>query len=198
MLKGIPASGRLSFRALRNGTPLGTHQISFHKDGETLVADIAIDYLVKFSFVTLFKYRLRAREIWTGGRLVSVRAETDNNGTPEFMNADREGDALYVNGSRVSRYRAPDRAVASTHWNIAQLDAPMINPQDGTLLEFRVISHGESSVPNAAGQIRSARHFSLVGSNPFELWYDANDTWAALRAKVGDASVITYVSQSKG
>jgi hypothetical protein len=161
-----------------------------------MIADITIDYLVRFSFVTLFKYRLRARELWTGGRLTSVRANTDNNGTMEFMKADRQGDALYVKGSRVSPYRAPDGAIASTHWNIRQLDAPMINPQDGTLIESLVISHGERLISDAAGQSRLARHFSLVGSSPFELWYDANDTWTALRAKVEDGSIITYIRQS--
>jgi hypothetical protein len=196
MLKGIPASTRLSFRVFRNGTPLGTHQVSFLRDGETTVADIAIDYLVKFSFITMFKYRLRAREIWSGRRLVSVRANTDNNGKPEFMNANRDGDSLHVNGSRVRPNRAPDGAIASTHWNIGQLDAPMINPQDGTLMELRVVPHGESSISDTSGRTRSARHFSLVGSTPFELWYDIDDTWTALRARVEDGSVITYVRQS--
>ncbi len=196
MLRGVPASSRLSFRVFRNGTPLGTHEVTFRRDGETTIADIAIDYLVKFSFVTMFRYRLRAREIWSGCRLVSVRANTDNNGKPDFMNADRDGHALHVKGSRVRPYRAPDGAMASTHWNIGQLDAPMINPQDGTLMQLRVVPQGESSISDTAGRPRPARHFSLLGSTPFELWYDADDTWAALRARVEDGSVITYVRQS--
>ncbi len=84
---GVPKSGRLAFRALRNGSPLGRHEIKFSSSGDQLVVDVAADYVFKLAFVTLFRYRLQAREIWAGGLMQSVRAKTDNNGTAEFLNS---------------------------------------------------------------------------------------------------------------
>jgi len=77
-----PEAGSRSAR-LRNGAALGTHEIGFSRAGGRLVVEVAADYTVKLAFVTLFRYRMRAREVWEGGLLQSARASTDVNGKPE-------------------------------------------------------------------------------------------------------------------
>ena len=151
-MRGAPASGRLLFRARRNGSDLGEHEIRFTRQGEKTFADIAVDYIVKFGFVTVFRFKLRAREIWLGGKLQAARAKTDNNGKPEFMNLERVGDAHIVEGSKTGRFRAPESHLVASHWNIAQLAAPMINPQDGGLLKYSVAARGQSKVADVNGK----------------------------------------------
>jgi hypothetical protein len=190
--RGIPASGRISFRALRNNATFGTHEVSFARQGDRLLVDTAIDYCVKIAFITAFRYRLRAREIWLGGKLQTVRAKTDNNGASEFMSLDRDGDGFVVEGSRLTRQATPDDRLLASHWNIAQLKGPMINPQDGSALRYRVASLGTGRIADSSGRARLATHYSLAGEHPLELWYDADDVWSALRARVFDGSVVTY------
>ena len=189
---GIPATQRLSFLARRNGTRLGTHNVTFRRDGDRLGVDIAVDYTVKLTFITAYRYRLRATEQWEQGVLTSMRARTDNNGKAEFMRADRIDGALIVEGSGTARYHAPPGAMLCSHWNPAQLDGPMINPQDGTLLNFTISAKGPARVADTAGRTREAQRFSLEGAHSLDLWYDTQGIWTALQGAAEDGSVIIY------
>jgi hypothetical protein len=191
-VSGIPASGRLLFTALRNGSVLGSHSVTFGRDADRLTVDIAVDYAVKLGFVTVFRYRLRGREVWAGGVLESATADTDDNGKPAFMRARRDGAGLLVEGSRAKPYRTPDGALIASHWNVAQLGAPMVNPQDGQLLTYTPVPRGPAKVTDSAGVSRPARRVALEGKNPLDLWYSTNEVWVALQARVADGSVVTY------
>jgi hypothetical protein len=190
--KGIPVSRRLEFLVFRNGNPLGRHGISFSDRNGDLLVDISVDYAVKFGPLSFFRYKLRGRETWSNGVLASARAQTDNNGKREYMSADRDGEALIVEGSRARRARTPLDCSIATHWNIAQLDGPMINPQDGSLLRFSVKTMGLSKLLDAKGAARIARRYALNGESPLELWYEDPGVWVGLRAKAFDGSVISY------
>jgi len=189
---GIPASGRLAFLAWRGSSQLGEHRLTFSTRDGVLTVEIAVDYAVKLGFITVFRYALRGRETWSDGVLQAAQATTDNNGKKEFMRAMRDGASLMVEGTAARRYTAPEGSLIASHWNRAQLDAPMINPQDGTLLRFAVTPGATMKVRDSAGGIRMARHYSLAGADPLELWYDADDIWTSLRAKVRDGSTIVY------
>jgi len=189
---GIPAFRRLEFSVFRNGNPLGRHEVAFSDRNGDLVVDISVDYPVKFGPLTFFRYKLRGRETWSKGVLASARAQTDNNGKREYMSANRDGEALIVEGSRARRARTPLDCSIATHWNIAQLDGPMINPQDGSLLRFSVKTMGLSKLLDAKGAARIARRYALNGESPLELWYEDPGVWVGLRAKAFDGSVISY------
>ena len=191
-MAGIPASRRLEFSVFRNGAPLGRHAVAFSERDGALVADIAVDYTVKFGPITFFRYKLRGRETWINGALASASARTDSNGTREFMRVERDGEALIVEGSKTRCARLPQNCLPATHWNIAQLDGPMINPQDGSLLRFSVEALGLSKLVDAAGAARVARRYALKGVNPLELWYEDSGAWVGLRAKAFDGSIISY------
>jgi hypothetical protein len=193
ILTGIPASRKLSFRALRNGSTLGTHELTFTGDAASLTVDIAVDYAVKLGFITVFRYRLRGREIWSDGRLMSVTVDTNDNGKPAFMRLARETDGMMVEGSGAKRYRAPDHVHVATHWKKAPLEGPVINPQNGELLQCTVVSCGPARVADSAGRLHDAERFALKGSMPLDLWYDSNDLWVALQAKVRDGSTVSYL-----
>ncbi len=192
---GVPKSARLAFRALRNGSALGAHEVKFSRSVDRLVVDIAADYVFKLAFVTLFRYRLRAREVWNGALMLTAHAKTDNNGTAEYMSLDRDGSAFVVEGSGARRYSAPANARLATHWNPEQLAGPMINPQDGSILRYAVSARGRSKVRDAAGRVREADHYVLGGETPLELWYGADGIWMSLRASATDGSSITYLAE---
>ncbi len=189
----IPGAGRLAFRAERNGAAIGTHILTFARQGEMLQVDIAVDYLVKFGPIPVFRYKLTARETWRGETLMAITAQTNNDGDADFMRATRQGDALAVEGSKSGRYLAPEGTIAATHWNRRQLDAPMINPQTGVLLRYAVTPGPVEPVAFADGTTRAARRYGLAGTDPLDLWYDETGEWLALRALAKDGSEIRYI-----
>jgi hypothetical protein len=192
-LPGVPASGRLAFRVLRNGAELGAHTIRFRPEGAVTRVEIAIDYLVKLGFITVFRYKMRAHESWVDGVLSAADAKTDDNGKAHFLRAAREGDALMVEGSGAPRYQAPAHALLCTHWNQAQLSAPVINPRDGSLMNFTVTPGGAGQVADSVGTLRAAQRYALSGPGSVELWYGEDGIWTGLQAKGPDGSKISYV-----
>jgi len=192
---GIPTSQALAFRAVRNGTRLGTHTVRFVRSDRALNVEIAIDYTVKIGLFTVFRYTLRAQECWQNGELISFDCTTNNNGKQEFARAAREDAALMVEGTRARRYSAPEGAILCSHWNKTQLAVPTINPQDGSLLNFVVSSRGKAVVANSAGRKHDCERFHMLGPNPIDLWYDDSGVWLALQAKAQDGSSITYTRQ---
>lgn len=192
-IRGIPPSRILAFKAMRNGSELGSHAIRFTASPDELRVEIEIDYAVKLGFITAFRYRLRAQEIWRDGVPVQLRADTNNNGKPEFMQASRTSEGLVVEGTRPKRYVAPAGTVLCAHWNRAQLSVPSINPQDGSLLRFTVTNRGPAKVADTAGQLRACTRHAMVGANSIDLWYDADDIWTALQATAPDGSTIVYL-----
>ena len=192
-LSGIPLSGRLAFKALRNGSTLGTHHLTFSRQGDAMTVAIAVDYLVKIGFIPVFRYKLRCRESWHRGVLMSALAKCDDNGKAAWMRAEREGDALMVQGSKSGSYRAPAGAILASHWNQAQFAAPMINPQDGSLLRFTVAPRGPARIADINGKLIAAKRFALTGKDRLDLWYDAEDVWASLQAAAPDGSTISYL-----
>jgi hypothetical protein len=154
---------------------------------------IAVDYLVKIGFIPVFHYRLRGSEFWQGNLLMSAQANTDDNGKAAWMRAERQGDSLLVQGSKSGTYRAPANVITASHWNQAEIEAPMINPQDGRLMQYSVVPKGPDRVTDSNGRVLPAQHFSLTGKDGLDLWYDTDGIWAGLQAKADDGSNISYV-----
>src|SRR5688572_20999811 len=79
--RAAASPSNLSFRALRNGSPIGSHTVTFRQDGERLVVTTRIDILVKVLLFTAFHLKHEAEEVWQAGRLLAVESTTDDNGT---------------------------------------------------------------------------------------------------------------------
>ena len=188
VLAAPPPGNRLAFRVARNGSSIGSHVLEFTPVAQGLEISIAVDILVKFGPITLYRYRLRGHESWRNNQVVQAEAQTDDDGTAAFMRARRDSAGLWVEGSHGARYLAPANALPATHWNPAELDGPWINPQDGKLLRPEVTRFGAEAL--AGG--RTARRYALSGEVRMELWYSEARIWSALRAPGKDGSVITY------
>ena len=183
----IPRDG-IGFSVWRNGSEIGTHSVSFQRDNDWLSVRSEANFSIRFGPITVYRYHYQALEIWRGEHLILVRAQTDDNGNIEHVDASRSGDSLIVSGSKSGRYTAPASAIAATHWNQAELDQPMINPQNGELMRFDRREVGLERLNSGI----EARHVALTGYASLDLWYDEAKRWSALRAIATDGSIIDY------
>ncbi|MDE2517243.1 MAG: hypothetical protein KGL12_14545 [Rhodospirillales bacterium] len=191
-MPGVPQTGVLAFKVLRGASPIGTQRLTFTANGAALSVRVAADFVVRFGPIVFFRYRLRVAEEWEGGVLQRVRATADNDGKAEFMRAQRQGDALMVDGSASGRYRAPPGAITATHWNRAELAGPMIDPQNGKLLDFKIGPAMAGAIADAAGAMQKATRYDLTGPTRMSLYYDAASVWCGLDAVAKDDSLIHY------
>jgi hypothetical protein len=187
-----PPSDRLAFRLIREGSPIGTHVLTFARTDNGLDVRIAVDIAVTFGPLVLFRYALRGREQWQNGSVVHVDATIDNDGTPEQMSADRDERGLWVEGSQSARYLAPANALPATHWNMAELQVPWINLQGGRLLHPLVQRLGSGPLAVAGGRTETATEYALSGDARLDLWYSALGQWSGLRFTANDSSEIRY------
>src|ERR687885_2710374 len=76
-----PAAETLKYAIVRKGDQIGTHVVELRrKDAETSVrAETQVE--VKIAFFTVYQFRQTDTEKWINGRLVSLHATTDDNGT---------------------------------------------------------------------------------------------------------------------
>lgn len=188
----VPAGDRLGFNIIRRGNKIGDHMLTFTRTGKDLTVAVAVDIVVGFGPIALFRYKHRAAEKWIGAQVVSVDAETNDDGTPRKMTARREEAGLVVEGTNASRYLAPARSLPGTHWNRAMLDAPFINTEDGRLMSPTVTLAGMEKLPVGDGSVM-AQHFQLRGDADLDTFYDATPSWVGLRFTAHDGSEIRYL-----
>ncbi len=186
----VPASRRLAFRVVRNGSNIGQHVLTFAGEESRLTVQVAVDLAVGIGPITLYRYRHRATERWEDGRVVSFQAETNDDGTVSTIAMRLDGDALAVESSQAGRYRAPPGALPATHWNRRMLDGPFINTQTGEVLRPAVARPGTGPVPWSPQ--RQADRYVLTGPIDLETWYDTTPLWVGLRFRGRDGSSIHY------
>ena len=188
----VPPGDMLAFHILRKGKTIGEHTVGFSRTADTLTVSVGADIVVYLGPIAVFRYKHRATEVWQAGQVVSVDAETNDDGTLKRMTARRDTTGLSVEGTTVQRYIAPARSLPGTHWNSAMLDAPFINTEDGKLLRPAVRMAGIEQLDVTGGTV-SARHYVLSGDADLDTFYDDTPGWAGLRFTAHDGSEIRYL-----
>lgn len=188
----VPPGNALAFRIMRKGDRIGTHALTFSQSGETLNIDVKVEIVVKIGPIPVFRYNHDNKEVWTGTSLQGFESKTNDDGKPAFGRMQRSGAGFQVEGSKGGLYTAPPNTLVATHWNKAELEAPMVNPQNGELLKLTTVPKGEELVALASGAKVKASRFALEGDQPLELWYDENGVWTALLFKGQDGTPIAY------
>lgn len=195
----IPPGRRLAFAIHREGSRIGTHTIDFTGDQHLLDVRIAVEIKVAFGPIVFFHYSLRGLEEWRDGVLMHAASNTNDDGTMRFARATRDGDRLAVRGSSVKPYMAPVGSLPSSHWNEEEVHRPMINAENGELLQITTVDKGIETVPDQAGRPITARHYALTWEDQqsrkpraLDLWYEPSGIWAALSAVAKDGSLVVY------
>jgi hypothetical protein len=179
---GGPAEASLApitFTVTQNGSPMGTHRVSFSRDGDTLIVDTAIRFEVKLAFITVFRYVHDAREAWQRGRLIAFDSLTDDDGDRFQVAARATPDGLRV-ASTGGNYLAPPTTVPSSYWHIGMIEhRRVLDSQSGRMIDLVATPAGSGAVP-AGGRAVPARLFKLSGEITGELAYGPNDEWVKL------------------
>jgi hypothetical protein len=188
----VPPSAAINCRVIRKGDDIGGATFRFDRRGDALTVQIAIDLVVKIGPIAVFRYTHHNTETWQGDTLMSLDAKTDDDGLPKFMSAKRGPAGLMVTGSKTEPYTAPANALGTTYWNIACTSSPLINTEDGHLMDVKVAPAGMSEVPLASGATVKARQYDLRGEIRIDLWYEPTEEFASMRYYAKDGSIVTY------
>lgn len=188
----IPPGERIVFDVLRNGSPIGTHTLSFRREGDVTQVDVAIDLALRILGITVYRYTHRNTERWQGDRLLSLASTTDRNGTPFQVRARRNGSAIEVESSEAGKYSAPPDLVTTSYWHPGFIRSRKLDTQGGKMLEVKIADRGEETI-KALGADVIARRWTIEGDLKLDIWYDRTGAWSKLRFAGEDGSTIEYV-----
>ncbi len=185
-----PMTGTIVFDVMRGGRPMGVHRLDFHREGDRLIVDIAIDLEVRL-IVPLYSYTHRSREIWVSGRLARIDTTTDDDGR-KFRVAGGVEPAGFVVDSTAGRFIAPADLVPTSYWRERMLrSGPLFDTQEGRLIAASIVDLPDE-VLTLGGQPVPARVYDVSGDLNMRLWYGADGRWLKLRF-VARGSDIEYV-----
>lgn len=188
---GVPNNGVFDFVILRNGSEIGSHVIRFEKPADPIVVQIEAKVDYRIAFIPFYTFRHVSREVWRGGQLVDMTAETSDNGDDFSINVKTEGDVLRLSVNGVET-PIEDGVIPASLWNIALIDrGRIIDPADGDLMQVAVSSSGEEVITVRGRDVR-ARHFVMTGDFQRDLWYDSRGVLVHVRFMGRDGSEIRY------
>lgn len=174
------------FRILREGTPIGTHQLTFTEPGgATLTAQSEVEIAVRLAGITVFRFSHRFQESWSERRLRSANSRQDRNGRITEMTARAEGNAIIVQGPD-GTVRLPPEAAPLSWWDVARIESgrPLFANDTGRALR---LSWTRTSQPDGGRRWRAAGDTEAEGS------WSADGLWLGWTTKGDDGSTVTYV-----
>jgi hypothetical protein len=183
------------FSILHEGDKIGRHTVSYRRDGDVLHVDIAIDIEMRVLFIPIFKYRHRNSEVWRGGRLISMKTETDDNGTEYWVMARATDTGLVVETDDTS-FIAPADIMPTSYWSKNIVDTSvLLDTQHGRLVEVSISPENLQHVATAKGTVE-AKRFNILGDLSLSLWYTPAGRWVKTSFSVRGVE-IEYQLQDK-
>lgn len=163
------AAETLRFEILRDGSEVGEQVVEIAGDQVTVTMEVA----VKALFVTVYRRKHRRSETWAEGRLVSLEAETDDDGTAYSLKLVRNGEGYdrTVNGKTES-FSADYAPVPDWNRALATGKPKGLSAQSDEIYDpvtLEVIGKESITVPAGAFE---AEHLRTGGAFARDLWYD--------------------------
>ena len=187
-----PANGeKLAFDVLRDGGPLGTHVVSFARDGDTLTVKTAVELKVAFGPLTLFDYAHDVTEKYLRDKLTWVGSRTKKDGKWKTLSAEAVEGGIDVKGAKFKGL-LKGMVIPSTHWNADEMkQVAMFSTETGEMLPMKVVDRGIETI-KAGGTTIGARRFDVTSELIASFWYDASGRWVKC-AFTAEGSKIEYV-----
>jgi hypothetical protein len=181
----------IDFDVERDGNVVGQHIVTFTRTDQGVRADSRADIDVGLLFMSAYKLRYQAHELWVDGKLQSIEASTNDNGDYIHLQATRDATGLLVETTK-GAYETP-ATLAISHWNAALLKGGlMLNGMTGEVSNVEVFDQGIDTVETRTGSLH-AHHYLYSGDLNGEIWYDSEGRWVKLRFRANDGSMIDYI-----
>ncbi|MDD2705061.1 MAG: DUF6134 family protein [Acidocella sp.] len=193
----VPRTGSICFKVLRNGSPIGQHQITFTCNGGDLTAEINADLVVTLAGIPVFHYQGHAVERWTNGVFTRLDSQVNHNGTPLEVHAQAIAGGYAIQSTKSGDYTStdPKPLLPLTYWNKRLLNAMLLNVETGRHYPAIANSPGWNSLPTANGGALVAQRFDLTGKLHLSLWYDQFNQWSGMEFHIsGEETYQKYMA----
>ncbi len=168
----------LRFRALRHGSPIGEHRVTFRPDGNRLTVETHVDIAVRVVFFTVFRFKHEAEEIWDAGRLVSVKSTTDDNGTLLQVSGNAVADGFRIIGDDGPFLASAHLLTSNALWDSRIVrENRLIDVQHGGEIGLVTKQLGDEQVDTPQGPVRARRHHLITPYYAGSVFHDSDGRW---------------------
>jgi len=168
----------LHFRALRRRSAIGEHSVVFRMDGDHLKVDTHIDIVVRFLFITVFRLKHDAQEIWQSGRLVTVTSTTERDGTRLQVSGNAVEDGFRIVGEGGPFLAAADLLTSNSLWNSQIVrEVSLIDVQYGGEVGMIARRLSDEQVNTPQGAVRARRYQMITPHYAGSVYYDGDQRW---------------------
>ncbi|MFQ5774139.1 MAG: DUF6134 family protein [Kiloniellaceae bacterium] len=186
----FPADGEVDFMVRRHDRVIGGHRIRFARSAGRFTVRTDVEIEVGLFGAPVFRFTHHAEEVWRDGWLQAVVSDTDDDGRPYRVRAERR-DGIFggtVNGARftVSGYIIPS---SLWHHDTIAVEA-LFDTIDARVKLVRAKLLGSEPVP-VGGKPVTAKHYALFGEIERELWYASDCRLVRVAFLARDGSEIT-------
>ncbi|MBT5413027.1 MAG: hypothetical protein HOK81_00355 [Rhodospirillaceae bacterium] len=211
MAVGVPAAAAtdceapadvLRYRVLWGGDEVGSHELSFSREGDALRVRSRTDIDADMLLMDVLDLIHRGEEVWRANRMESYRGRTVDNGEVFEVSVEPEADGyrLTRNG-RASHI--PTSAIPGSLWCETIIGPPgeglVVDLVKGRLRQVR-IGAPESFTLVREGRNLPGKRFRISGGYDRELWFDESGIGLRARfpAKMGPDVVLELQTPRRG
>jgi hypothetical protein len=139
----LPEEGfNLKYRVSYGGNEIGHQEVSIteHIEGDHLVIEHTIELEVKILFAVAYSLQHKSTEVWsTDRRLISVEAETIENGDKALVKGLHKEDGFHIAGNYGEHTGLDSLVTSDSFWVASAMQAPMImNVRTGDLAKPQI------------------------------------------------------------
>ncbi len=191
-----------NFKAYLDGKEIGQHEFRLEQTAEGKKLFSNAEFKVKFLFITAYRYKHSASEIWKSNCLQKIQSDTEDKGKNISINGYQQGNLFILESSvdteKNEKANLPACVMTFAYWNPEMLlQKKLLNPQTGDWLDVAINSMGKENI-KVRGEVVESEKFKLTAKNmQIELWYSINEKselrqWLALRSTTPEGYVVEY------
>ncbi|TCH99957.1 hypothetical protein EJV46_04665 [Roseococcus sp. SYP-B2431] len=179
-----PAGAGYRWRVMRNGTHIGSHEVSFSRRGADLLTLSEVVVTPRVLGVVVYRFEHRYMEVTREGRFVSVASRQNRNGRIVDVQAEATPRGVAIRGSEGERM-LPAEAVPLSWWEPQRFGGavPVFGTTTGRLMDLRWTREaiaGGGTRWRCAGEVDAVLDFSADGR------------WTAYQVTGDDGSTVMY------
>ncbi len=180
----IPEDGKVIFDVIRKNKVIGSHEIEFIKNDDSLLVKTNINIKVKVLFVTAYEFAHESTETWSEGNFIKIDAHTDFEDEREYYIKGRDDGDLFLASGMDGKLELDKNILPSNFWNIDVLKQKEIfDTQKGVVRTIDVEDLGYEEIKVNKENIKCNKFILNASNNPkdkgpfpeYTLWYDENN-----------------------
>lgn len=169
---------------------IGTYTNRIVDSGAQIAVNNEIDVQVKVLLIVAHSEMSRSEEIWKDGRLISLSAETQENGKKSVVTGEADGSKFVVEAPDGQK-EAPAGVFPNNPWSKAILKASiLLGTKTGKLYKVHA-GLKETREIELAGRKVATDYVHVEGDAQYDLWFDERGI-AVRFAEFGEHGVITF------